>query len=163
MKNKFFNFKLYIEGIKQTKIIGLFSAIILAFLSVAPWLLNMPEKNIANVYSVNLYSVMIVLYLLFTVITPLLTLYLFRFLNQRNGSDFFHAIPCTRICLFVSYYLAIITWILALALFTTVLLIVLYNIPGIEYTLLYSNAFNSEVVGNRSTERKFVFCRIFRI
>lgn len=145
MKNKFFNFKLYIEGIKQTKIIGLFSAIILAFLSVAPWLLNMPEKNIANVYSVNLYSVMIVLYLLFTVITPLLTLYLFRFLNQRNGSDFFHAIPCTRICLFVSYYLAIITWILALALFTTVLLIVLYNIPGIEYTLLYSNAFNSLV------------------
>ena len=144
MKNKFFNFKLYIEGIK-TKIIGLFSAIILAFLSVAPWLLNMPEKNIANVYSVNLYSVMIVLYLLFTVITPLLTLYLFRFLNQRNGSDFFHAIPCTRICLFVSYYLAIITWILALALFTTVLLIVLYNIPGIEYTLLYSNAFNSLV------------------
>ncbi|MCL2827745.1 MAG: hypothetical protein FWD99_03320 [Oscillospiraceae bacterium] len=59
---------------------------------------------------------------------PVLTLYLFSFLNKRNSSDFYHSIPHKREALFLSYAAAILTWVIggiwvctgiALAIFAT--------------------------------------------
>jgi hypothetical protein len=45
-----------------------------------------------------------------------MALFMFRFLNKRKDSDFYHSIPVTRACLFFSYLAAILTWIAAIIL-----------------------------------------------
>ncbi|MCL2368381.1 MAG: ABC transporter permease, partial [Oscillospiraceae bacterium] len=77
---------------------------------------------------------------------PFLTLFLFSFLNKRNSSDFYHAIPHKRETLFLSFLAVILTWVLGgMALSTGVALtifalapagVVLINMSSVLLTLL---------------------------
>ena len=49
-------------------------------------------------------------FLLFTCVTPLFAIALFRFLSKRNESDFYHSIPQTKSCLFLSFSAAVMVW-----------------------------------------------------
>lgn len=50
----------------------------------------------------------------FFIITPILTWVAFSFLNKRNESDYYHALPLTRTELFVSRAAGVLTWIASL-------------------------------------------------
>ncbi len=47
------------------------------------------------------------------VFAPLLVYIMFSFLNERRHSDFYHSLPQTRVCVYISMTLAILTWIFA--------------------------------------------------
>ncbi|MCL2503356.1 MAG: hypothetical protein FWE94_01915, partial [Coriobacteriia bacterium] len=51
------------------------------------------------------------LYLFMFVGTLFLVYTAFSFLNKRNSSDFFHALPDTRSCMYVTTWAAIASWI----------------------------------------------------
>lgn len=123
IKNKWFNFKLYLDGLRQLKLIGIMSAIIMA---CAAFLIPMgyqienanyvkyvnghPAGSIGRVVSYDILDLNPLILLTFFVIVPLMTLYLFHFLNKRNACDFYHSIPDTRESIFVSFGSAILTW-----------------------------------------------------
>lgn len=122
-KNKWFNIKLYLDGLRQLKLIGIMSAIIMA---CAAFLIPMgnqiqnanyvkyangrPVGSVGRIVSYGILGLNPLIVLTFLVIVPLMTLYLFHFLNKRNACDFYHSIPDTRESIFVSFGLAILTW-----------------------------------------------------
>ena len=100
------------EGIRQLRIIGFIFLIIYVLEAV---LIPLNKINY-NQYSSRSMMIGInhmhpVIYLTYTVLAPIMTLYLFRFLTKRNSSDFYHSIPHTRTCLYISYIAAILTWV----------------------------------------------------
>lgn len=44
---------------------------------------------------------------------PLLTYLMFSYLNERKSSDFYHSLPQKRVCVYISFLAAILTWIAA--------------------------------------------------
>lgn len=116
-------FKLYIEGIKQLRVIGIMALVIFSFeaifMGIARGITEDIYFNEMNINIVSIFDIHPIIVLSFAVLAPLMTLYLFSFLNKRNACDFYHSTPVTRKSLFLFYFLAIITWIIFILLFST--------------------------------------------
>ncbi len=122
IKKSWFNVGLYLDGLKQLRIIGVMGAVIMACAAILfPLGRNIDNSNYREYY--NGYSEIVgkirayeaiemnpLVVLVFLIVVPLMTLYLFNFLNRRNACDFYHAIPDTRESLFASYGGSVITW-----------------------------------------------------
>jgi len=66
---------------------------------------------------------------------PVLTLYLFSFLNKRNSSDFFHSIPHRRETLFLSYAAAVLTWVVGGIWLCTAVALTIYAVGAAYVTV----------------------------
>lgn len=100
------------EGIRQLRIIGFIFLIIYVLEAVLIPLNKISyRQNPSRSMIIGINDMHPVIYLTYTVLAPIMTLYLFRFLTKRNSSDFYHSIPHTRTCLYISYIAAILTWI----------------------------------------------------
>ena len=130
MKKRIFDPRLYREAFRQGKMVGLTALVLLTLEAVllpvgevineVKWAAEMAADGMNYVPGVSMMSMMEMhplLILTFCTATPLLILYLFHFLTKRNACDFYHAIPQTRTCVFLSFFLAALTWI---ALYTLV-------------------------------------------
>lgn len=117
MKN-YFSKSLYLQGIRKIRTAGIAMAIIiLAINALVPFIcilesqFDFPGMN-RTVQTVNASSfapagACVVLF------APILTYLMFSFLNERKSSDFYHALPQKRVCVFISFMAAVLTWILA--------------------------------------------------
>lgn len=122
MKKSWFNYKLYLDGINQLKIIGIMGAIIMACAAfLIPMGYNIENANygesinrvwtvIGRVCSYDILGMNPCIVLTFLIVVPLMTMYLFGYMNKRNACDFYHAIPDTRESLFISYGAAVLSW-----------------------------------------------------
>ena len=109
MNKKIFDKRLCFEGIKSLKLVGmvfLVLGIIISFL--IPF--NTDKNLVDKIYTISRYLPHIMA--IHTVITPCLTLYMFSFLLKRNASDFYHSIPHKRTCLFLSFFVSVVAWII---------------------------------------------------
>ena len=121
MKNKIFNGKLYLEGLRQTKIAGIILGIITIFLSVLS-----PISYIIDYYANSGQE------------RDVVQIDFMEFLNKRKGSDFYHSLPCTRNCLFLSFSVAILTWIAGIILTTVLLTWALFSVaPGVIVSWIF--------------------------
>jgi ABC-2 type transport system permease protein len=122
MKKKFFDKGLMVDGLSQLKLSGIIFLIISVAGTVLPAIFNWfnlknQEKagqSIAQINAIQSISISEVAGILIPVmyIAPFVfCLVLFAFLNSRKDSDFFHALPKTRVCLFMSYTVSIIVWL----------------------------------------------------
>lgn len=138
-RKKIFSKSLYIEGIRQLKIIG-FIFFIIYMLEAILIPLNMMQYDNVTPYSrmVGIDNMHPAIYLTFTVMAPIFTLYLFRFLTRRDSSDFYHSIPHTRTCLYISYIAAIITWILAVLFISSATSITIFLCNPKKFTINFS-------------------------
>ncbi len=139
MKKRIFSLKLYLEGLRQTKLIGIMAFVILTIQVIAIPVGNAIDKISYN-YSggargVDFIELNPMLYAVIYIVAPLLALSLFSFLNKRKSSDFYHSIADTRICLFLSYYAAICTWIVAICGITTLIGVITNSIFPQYFTL----------------------------
>lgn len=139
MKKRIFSLKLYLEGLRQTKLVGIVSFIILTIQAIAIPVGNAIDK-ISYDYSggargVDFNELNPLLYAVIYIVAPLLALSLFNFLNKRKSSDFYHSIADTRICLFLSYYAAICTWIIGICTLTTLIGVIANSIFPQFFTL----------------------------
>lgn len=127
MKKNIFNFRLFIDAMKQLRIIGITATVILCIeailIPIGIFLSQRTEIEI-NYSTYTFLDVHFLIVLSFIIIAPLLTLYLFNFLNSRNASDFYHSIPQTRTCLYFSYFGAIVAWLFIVIFTSSVLAIV---------------------------------------
>lgn len=128
MINRLFNFRLFKEGLRQTRLIAFISMVtILAFTGLI-WIGILAEQLEYPVPSLfDFYLVGGVLIAQYCITTPLMVLYLFRYLNRRDSSDFYHMLPHTREAISISYFSAIVCWNLITTAAVTALVFLLYG------------------------------------
>ena len=131
MKKKVFDLRLYTEALRQLRSFVIFSLLPLLFSACYPslhiisiWTTMFNTSELRAEYlpsymtAVTLHPYLPHLCLL---IAPLLTFRVFSFLNSRKGSDYYHAVPQNRLCLYGSFLAAVWTC-LALLIFGSSLL-----------------------------------------
>ena len=102
---KIFSSKLYIEGLRQLKGIGI---ILLLINIIRVSMIYVYNKNSGS-YTGYIFS-RLANYLV-VIAAVILTVIAFNFLNNRSKSDFYHSVPCSRTCLSISFFMSIFTWI----------------------------------------------------
>ncbi len=143
MKKRIFSPRLYLDGIKQLRIIGILSTVALCFIGIInpimQYLNSLDGVRGFAPDTVNYLEMNMPIVFLFCAIAPLMTLYLFSFLNKRDSSDFYHAIPETRQCLFLSLFASIITWLTFTAIASAAVITLVYSLFPTLYTVNISS------------------------
>lgn len=115
LNTKLFNVRLYLEGLKRLKVIGMAVAIlsvtISALIPLVQWMDTPSDYD--RIDLVEQYQLCLPLYAVIF-LAPFFFLVLFSFLHKRKESDFFHAIPYTRTCVFLSFTAAALTFVFAI-------------------------------------------------
>lgn len=118
-------FKLYIEGLKQLRVIGIMALVIFSleavFMGIQQGISYSIDGKGYTYRLMTLFDIHPIIVLSFTVLAPIMTLFIFSFLNKRNSCDFYHSSPVSRKKIFLSYFMAIITWILVVLIISTLL------------------------------------------
>lgn len=115
MSRKIFNAKVYWEGMRQLRVLAAIFLILSLLLNCADPLMCLVERASAvhddAVRAVAPTSALTMGYYLLILAAIIMTFSLFRFLNKRNGSDFYHSLPITRPCLLLSLCASVFTLI----------------------------------------------------
>lgn len=103
MKTNIFSPKTYREGLRQLVVPGGVSSGIVLLLTLVCLLLSRGQ------HEVGLVAMMI-----YAFVAPLLLVFsVFSFLFKRSASDLMHSLPDSRVCQYLSYSLAILSWLFA--------------------------------------------------
>lgn len=111
---RLFDPRMYVEGLRQLRVIGLLYLIITELATVLYCVaIATASHNTVGLYSwyrvtFSEFMPMLCLPLLFFV--PLMALYLLRFNNRREACDFYHALPQTRTALTLSFAAAVVSY-----------------------------------------------------
>ena len=84
---RLFDPKMYVEGLRQLRVMGVLCSVILEVVVL------LCCYNSARYQSIDFEATSFLVLLGVMAMTPLMTLYLFRFLNHRESCDFYHALP----------------------------------------------------------------------
>ena len=128
MKTKtFFSLKLYVEGLKKIKIAGIAASIAVVLLNAAVPIVNIMTRDENTSFSSAEPLQFMPFSVLMLVFSAVFSYSMFSFLNERKSSDFFHAIPNKRICVYLSFTAAILTWIFSILCISTLVNAILYG------------------------------------
>lgn len=135
-----FNFKLYLEGLKKIRLVGIIAGIIVIISNALPPIVTLlgsqnesyvgykPNTTILTASNFAIPS------LLLLFLTPFFFLSMYSFLNKRNESDFYHAIPYKRSCVLVTFLASIYTWIWGILLVSLLLTGALWAVcPNVSF------------------------------
>lgn len=135
-KNKIFSISLMLEGIKQTKAIGIFALIITLLGSCARPVLSIVQYGISSYNSfssIDLSEFAVFIFFAWVIFPIILVISLFSFMNKRNASDFYHAIPLNRTCVYTSYSAAVAFWGIVSIVSCSFISYILYQIAVIDF------------------------------
>ena len=117
---EFFSSKLYFQGIKKMRGAGIATAVIITVTNLLVPLIALFEElsrrnyeavpygigsSVERIEHVT-YSSLAPCSLLIIILAPIIVLSAFSFLNDRKKSDFYHALPQRRECVFISFMAA---------------------------------------------------------
>ncbi len=154
MKN-YFSFSLFKQGIKKTRGIGIAAAatiIVFNFLYAFVSTQGFKESNgmiVVEKVEGGIIAPFLAIILLFI---PSICLSMFSYLNERKGADFYDSIPHKRTTVFISFTMAILTWVLCTLVGSTLLNLLIWAVspyfsPSIGgAALLILNYFISSLV-----------------
>lgn len=125
MKKTIFSGGIYIEGLRQLRVFGfialsLYLVIFIAapLFEYADYLHQMtthafysPTVHAFYPTAVDFETLLGPLMGLPVFVAPVMTLIVFSGFNKRRFSDFYHALPYTRACIFLSFTAAILSWV----------------------------------------------------
>lgn len=155
-----FNVGLYKEGLRKTGVLGLIftmgTLLITVIVAIShivnhahyidlarrenwDWVLVDPLLYIG---SSEIFAMMA---LMVFIATPLLTLTVFTFLNSRNSSDFYHAIPHKRETIFISFISSILTWLIGAILLIVATALLIYTTSS--YTVFHFGDIFKSIAG----------------
>ncbi len=142
MKRNCFSPRLYWEGIRQLRLMGILFTVgvslITVFSPIAEYIASL-ERETVTAQQVGCFEMNPLIVLAFCIVAPFLTLNLFSFVNKRESSDFYHAVPATRGCLFLSFFAAVVTWLLLFTAVTTALSVLCHAIFPSLFIINYAS------------------------
>lgn len=129
----FFNVKLYMEGLRKIRVAGVAAAVTVIALNALLPIVGIIESKTIRPDAVRLVSVVPIegfapFGLLMMLFSLVFTYSMFAYLNERSKSDFWHAAPQKRTCVYFSFIAAIYTWIAGILLVSGLLNLVLWNV-----------------------------------
>ncbi len=140
-----FHPRIFREGFRQLKTIGILSLIILTLEAILiPVGIAISELSVEEpLYSRRLVSLLNMHPMLLAIIllAPLMTVMVFQFVNHRKSSDFYHALPVSRSTLFISLFAAVMTWILLIAILSTGVSLIATACFPMLFQITYSSIF----------------------
>lgn len=129
--NKVFDKKIFFEGIRSLRLIGILLAVFSALSSSAVFtlytavdLIDVGYMSSGEKAFINLSTDCSGLILLFFIVTPLMLIHIFRFTRKKAQSDFYFSIPKTRTQIFVSLFMAVMFWVTIIALANAAVVII---------------------------------------
>lgn len=137
---KIFSVKLFWQSFKQLKIIGGICTALLFLLTILPPVSRalsyqsmldeggMSASTLGLPVVVNSFSGSALLMITFMIFTPILVLYAWNYLNKRNTSDFYHSLPYTRGCLYLTNLAAIVAWQFIILLVSFLSSVIVYSV-----------------------------------
>lgn len=142
-----FNFKLYLEGLKKIRLVGVIAGIVVLVCNALPPLVTLLESrnvqyitdefsasNTSTITTIITASSFAVPTLILLFLTPFFFFSMYSFLNKRNESDFYHAIPYKRSCVLITFLASIYTWIWGILLVSLLLTGALWAVcPNISF------------------------------
>lgn len=136
MNKRFVSLRLIREGMSQVKLVGIIGVILMSVASCGSAFIagvSMGERNTAVPYTMDMYQANPYIYLVMYLIVPIMALMLFGFMNKRRASDFYHSIPYTRVCIFLSFLLSVLLWAaVIIAVGTAFTMLVMALLPGVR-------------------------------
>jgi ABC-2 type transport system permease protein len=139
LSTHFFNLKLFLEGLKRLRVIGLATAILAITASALPPIVYWIEwyHSSMNHRPITIEGFMLCIALPFvTLLAPFFLFVLFSFLQKRKESDFFHAIPYTRTCVYVSFVAAALAFVWAIQIAASLISCLLWGmVPNAVFSL----------------------------
>lgn len=140
MKNRIFSLGLYKDALKQTRIFGILALTASLFMAIFIPITQTFNAPISKTV-VTLSDISLVLYVLPYIITPILCIILFGFMNKRNASDFYHSIAIRRSGIYFSFVAAILTWIIIILTATLIAGISVHLIISKYFIINYAQIF----------------------
>lgn len=110
MKQKYFSLNLFWDFFKQIKLTGIILTAVLCIITAVPTLAQYITNGRYINEAVQISQVTPVLYFVIYFIPIIYTAGIFKFLNKRRDSDFYHSLPPTRLCMYFSGCLASFCW-----------------------------------------------------
>ena len=140
-QNRLLSRSLYKEGLLQLRFMGLLAGGLIVLASMAQTLftiLTLRGVDMSSLgglaFAVDPFSLLSLASLAVYLLPFLFVLRLFSFLNKRGSSDFFHALPVSRVTLYFSFVAAALTWIWGIGLVVVALTAVTNLIGGVAIT-----------------------------
>lgn len=109
MKQKYFSPSLFWDFFKQIKLTGIVLTAVLCIITAVPIFVQYLSIDSAGIV-IQISEITPVLYVAIYFIPIIFMAGIFKFLNKRKDSDFFHSLPPTRLCTFLSGCLASFCW-----------------------------------------------------
>ena len=131
-----FNGRLYLEGLKRLRIVGLAMLILCMAICVIVPVSVWADSERGDVYATVMIdpvtgvvidgeqndgyvrpvkemedAILAIPALVASYLAPLFIFFMFSYLNKRNECDFYHAIPYTRGCVYISFSAAVLSWV----------------------------------------------------
>lgn len=133
-RNKIFSFPLMLEGIKQTKVVGICFAIISLLISCGYPILRLISYSsmdydtlkVQPSFTINLASFSLPIFVIQYIMPVTMIFVLFSFMNKRKASDFYHSIPMSRTCIYLTYTAVALIWSLVIILANTFISYIIY-------------------------------------
>lgn len=118
ISKRVFNFRLYVEGLKRLRVIG-FGVLLLALTAAVLYPAVQLFGDVRYSWSPTVVHTvkgehLCQMLAFFPLVAPIFTLVMFSYLFKRKESDFYHAIPFTRTCVYTTYTASVLTWVLGI-------------------------------------------------
>ncbi|MGN0317657.1 MAG: hypothetical protein ACI4E1_06920 [Lachnospira sp.] len=149
---KIFSVRMFTQTFLQVKAFGIISTLLITALHILPKISELSfykryySTESMPVQMVNSIEAMMTLIVTFMIITPVLTFMIWNFLNKRSTSDFYHALPYTRGCLFVTKYAVIVVWQLIYVFVPFLSTCIYYALNSKYYNVSYKSLFLMTIV-----------------
>lgn len=133
-RNKFFSPVLMLEGIKQTKVVGICFAIISVLVSCGYPLLRLisyasmdyDTLKAQPYFTIDIDTFSMPIFLMQYIMPIVMIFLLFNFMNIRKASDFYHSIPLSKTCVYLTYTVTALIWSIVTVVVSTLLSFTIY-------------------------------------
>lgn len=128
MKNKIFSGGVYAESMRKLRVFGFISLAVMLLCELVPpmsayidrlqygkQLVDFAGFEASGVDVVGFESMCMSAIFTVLFITPVMMLILFSGFNKRAFSDFYHSLPYTRTCIYISFIAAVLTWVVGIS------------------------------------------------
>lgn len=133
-RNKFFSPVLMLEGIKQTKVVGICFAVISVLASCGYPLLRLisyasmdyDTLKAQPYFTIDIATFSMPIFLIQYIMPIVMIFLLFNFMNIRKASDFYHSIPLSKTCVYLTYTVTALIWSIVTVVVSTLLSFTIY-------------------------------------
>lgn len=136
MKKTIFSKGIFVESLRRLRVVGFLVLAGLLILQSIPviiqatdysYYLSTNRNYTFEPMALNFQTILLSLFIMATFVAPIMVLSLFSVFNKRASSDFYHSLPYTRTCLFVSKMAAVYAWVIGISAICSTLGLIVYT------------------------------------